>query len=156
MRKVKVLIADDIKAIAEYNKKIVSQNENIDVIAIAENGQEEYDIIMNFRPDLVITDNKMPKMNGIDVIEKIVNSDLTIKPQFILITADLDRYLYKKCKELNVLQVMRKPIKEEILLDTIDRFISSSRNAKFDKNENIKDKKRSFISKIFEKYKKVE
>ncbi len=95
-------------------------------------------------------------MNGIDVIEKIVNSDLTIKPQFILITADLDRYLYKKCKELNVLQVMRKPIREEILLDTIDRFINSSRKAKFDKNENTKAKKRSFISMIFKKYKKVE
>ncbi len=61
MRKVKVLIADDIKAIAECNKKIVSQNENIDVIAIANNGQEEYDIIMNFRPDLVITDNQCLK-----------------------------------------------------------------------------------------------
>lgn len=65
--KVKVIIADDIDIIAKSNKKIAMDNPNIEVIGIALNGKELYDMILKLKPDLVITDNKMPAINGIDV-----------------------------------------------------------------------------------------
>ena len=71
MKKFKVLIADDIEIIAQTNKNIAEKNESVEVIGLAYNGQEEYDLIMERNPDLVITDNQMPEMNGIDVIECI-------------------------------------------------------------------------------------
>ena len=65
-QKIKILIADDINKIAEDNKNIVSQNENVEIVGIASNGQEEMEMILEFTPDLVITDNKMPIINGIE------------------------------------------------------------------------------------------
>ena len=73
MKKLKVLIADDIDVITEGNKKIVEKNSNIEVIGIANDGNEEYELILKLKPDIVVTDNQMPKMNGIEVIEKILN-----------------------------------------------------------------------------------
>lgn len=87
-QKIKILIADDINKIAEDNKNIVSQNENVEIVGIASNGQEEMEMILEFTPDLVITDNKMPIINGIEVIEKINATELNDKPDFILFTGD--------------------------------------------------------------------
>mgnify|MGYP006072305497 CR=1 FL=1 len=64
MEKIKIIIADDIQAIVESNKRIVASFDNVEVIGTAYIGQDEYDMIINLQPDLVITDNQMPIMNG--------------------------------------------------------------------------------------------
>ena len=46
MRKLKVLIADDVEIIAKTNQQIVEKNEEIEVIGLAYDGQEEYDMIL--------------------------------------------------------------------------------------------------------------
>ena len=59
MRKLKVLIADDVEIIAKANQQIVEKNEEIEVIGLAYDGQEEYDMILELKPDIVISDNQM-------------------------------------------------------------------------------------------------
>ena len=121
--KIKVIIADDINKIAEDNKNIVSQNENVEIVGIASNGQEEMEMILEFTPDLVITDNKMPIMNGIEVIEKINATELNDKPDFILFTGDYSSELNKKCRELGVYMILDKLTGKENLLGAIDDYI---------------------------------
>lgn len=122
-QKIKILIADDINKIAEDNKNIVSQNENVEIVGIASNGQEEMEMILKFNPDLVITDNKMPIMNGIEVIEKINATELNDKPDFILFTGDYSSELNKKCRELGVYMILDKLTGKENLLGAIDDYI---------------------------------
>lgn len=122
-QKIKILIVDDINKIAEDNKNIVSQNENVEIVGIASNGQEEMEMILEFTPDLVITDNKMPIMNGIEVIEKINATELNDKPDFILFTGDYSSELNKKCRELGVYMILDKLTGKENLLGAIDDYI---------------------------------
>lgn len=122
-QKIKILIADDINKIAEDNKNIVSQNENVEIVGIASNGQEEMEMILEFTPDLVITDNKMPIINGIEVIEKINATELNDKPDFILFTGDYSSELNKKCRELGVYMILDKLTGKENLLGALDDYI---------------------------------
>lgn len=122
-QKIKILIADDINKIAEDNKNIVSQNENVEIVGIASNGQEEMEMILEFTPDLVITDNKMPIINGIEVIEKINATELNDKPDFILFTGDYSSELNKKCRELGLYMILDKLTGKENLLGAIDDYI---------------------------------
>lgn len=122
-KNVKILIADDINKIAEDNKNIISQNENVEILGIASNGQKEMEMILKFHPDLVITDNKMPIMNGIEVIEKISKMKLDNKPDFILFTGDYSPELNKKCRELGVYMILDKLTGKENLLSIIDDYI---------------------------------
>lgn len=122
MEKLKVVIADDMQVIAENNKRIATLFDNIEVVGIANNGQEEYDMIMELKPDLVITDNQMPLMNGVDVIEKIVNSSISNKPQFILVTGDTGEVV-RKAYNLGVLRVVSKMSSERELKYAIEEYL---------------------------------
>ena len=153
MEKIKVLIADDVQVIAESNKKIAQTFENIEVLGIAKNGQEEYNMIEELMPDLVITDNKMPVMNGIEVIEKINKSSISKKPKFILVTADLGREFVNKAYKLGVLNVVGKMSSENALKYAIEEFLYLQNTNESDIIEKHQVKKESFFEKILKKIK---
>lgn len=147
MEKIKVLIADDMQMIAETIKNIVLKNENFEVVGIAANGKEELDMIYSLKPDIVFTDNQMPEMNGIDVIENIYKSNLELKPKFILVTGDTYRELYNKCAELDVITVLNKPISSDrisYVLDDISSMEESS-NETIETKDNITSKNNNSI-----------
>ena len=153
MEKIKVLIADDVQVIAESNKKIAQAFENIEVLGIAKNGQEEYNMIEELMPDLVITDNKMPVMNGIEVIEKINNSSISKKPKFILVTADLGNEFVNNAYSLGVLNVVGKMSSENALKYAIEEFLYLQNTNESDIIEKHQVKKESFFEKILKKIK---
>ena len=167
MRILKVVIADDMQVIAKTYFNIVAGHQSYKVVGIANNGQEEYDLIMERNPDLVITDNQMPEMNGIDVIEKIYNSDLAYKPKFILITGDTGREILDKCNQFDVFKMINKPVRDDVLTYTLDEVCEAIKaenpeyfnyNNKFDYekwkdkyyNKEIVDLKKHLSEKDFE------
>lgn len=127
----KVLIADDAEIIAKTIKNVLTEDDRLEILEIANNGTEEYEKIIELKPDLVITDNQMPGLNGIDVIEKIYNSDIQDKPTFIMITGDaFNPELRNKANEFNVFRIIRKPIDDELLKEAIEEFIIEKENEK--------------------------
>ena len=157
-KKIKVIIADDIQKIAEMNKEIAMRNDNIEVIGIAYNGKEELDMILKLNPNLVITDNKMPEMTGLEVIEQIKNSNIENKPDFILVTGDSGLELNKKCMELGVFSIVNKLLGERDLMYSIEEYLENTNmQIKTEReNSNLKEDKikKGILSKIIEKVKK--
>ena len=116
MRKLRVIIADDEPMIIEKYRQIVSKRDDFEIIGLASNGDEEKKLIFELNPDVVITDNQMPILNGIDVIEQINNSDLVYKPKFIIITGDARNLEFlNKCEKEKVTNVLRKPCPYDML-----------------------------------------
>ncbi len=151
-KKTKILIADDMKKIAEDNKNIVSQNVDIEIVGMAFNGQEELKMILELEPDLVITDNKMPLMNGIDVVKEINSLKLNNKLDFILITGDLSAELNNKCREEGVYMILDKLTAREKLLSVVNDYSMSNRTS-----NNMKSNqtfKLGFLEKMRKKLKK--
>ena len=147
MRKLRIIIAEDEPIILEMYKNIVGKREDYEVIGTATNGKEEEELIYTTKPDVVITDNQMPKQNGIDVIEKVYNSDLVYKPKFILITGDYrDRDFLDKCEKLQVERVMGKPV-------NYDSFSEGWREMYM--NKEIVDLKKYFTNEEFDLFRKL-
>lgn len=152
MEKLKVVIADDMQVIAENNKRIATLFDNIEVVGIANNGQEEYDMIMELKPDLVITDNQMPLMNGVDVIEKIVNSSISNKPQFILVTGDTGEVV-RKAYNLGVLRVVSKMSSERELKYAIEEYLYLQNTNESDIIKKQQEKSKGFFEKLAKRLK---
>ena len=169
MRKLRIIIAEDEPIILEMYKNIVGKREDYEIIGTATNGKEEEELIYTTKPDVVITDNQMPIQNGIDVIEKVYNSDLVYKPKFILITGDYrDRNFLDKCERLQVERVMGKPVNYDsldflltdlkvIIEDETPSFVGKNSEGwrEMYKNKEIVDLKKYFTNEEFDLFRKL-
>ena len=169
MRKLRIIIAEDEPIILEMYKNIVGKREDYEIIGTATNGKEEEELIYTTKPDVVITDNQMPIQNGIDVIEKIYNSDLVYKPKFILITGDYrDRSFLDKCERLQVERVMGKPVNYDsldflltdlkvIIEDETPSFVGKNSEGwrEMYMNKEIVDLKKYFTNEEFDLFRKL-
>lgn len=71
MKKIKILIADDHSIIRSGLRMLFRSNAEFSVIAEAENGEEALEKIALHKPDIVILDISMPKINGIEATRVI-------------------------------------------------------------------------------------
>lgn len=75
--KIRVLLVDDSQLFREVAAKLISHDDRIEVIATAGDPYEARDKIIEYKPDVMVLDIEMPKMNGIKFLEKLI-------PQFPL------------------------------------------------------------------------
>lgn len=76
---IKVLLADDHQIIIDGLRYILDQEETVEVVGEASNGQEVLDKLKNRKVDIVILDINMPILDGIDTMIKIRQSYPDIK-----------------------------------------------------------------------------
>lgn len=102
----------------------------------ATNGQEGLELYNKIKPDLIITDIQMPKMNGLDMIKEINNKKIPI----IITTAFSDIDYFLKAIELNVNKFIIKPINLMELVKSIQECIYNDviRDKLFEKENLLK------------------
>lgn len=64
MKKIRVLIADDIMILRQGLKAVLEQDQDIEVVALAENGRQAFEKCAVFQPDVVLMDMRMPDYDG--------------------------------------------------------------------------------------------
>jgi len=86
---IKILIADDHDIIRQGLKRIISFEEDMKIVAEAENGERALKLINQHELDVVLLDCNMPLINGIEVLESIKKQGDKIK--VIMLTVENDR-----------------------------------------------------------------
>lgn len=69
---IRVLIADDSKTFVELLSSILASAADIKIIAIANDGKDAIELVNQLKPDFIIMDIMMPRMDGISAIKKIM------------------------------------------------------------------------------------
>ncbi len=125
---INVLIVDDKPSVYIGLKKLIPWSElDAQVIGVAGNGKEAFDFIMENQPDVVITDVRMPIMDGLELCRKIHE---TMPHIFTIILSAYDDFSYaKEAIQYGVTDYVLKPIdydKIHALTEKI-RYISQRR-----------------------------
>lgn len=68
---IRVMIVDDQKIFREGLKMIISQDTEINVVGLCEQGQEALEMIPIYKPDIILMDIQMPVMNGVETVKRI-------------------------------------------------------------------------------------
>ena len=84
MSKLNVAIADDNERILRLLGEIVSEDEELQVVGTAKDGEEAYKLIKEKEPDVVLLDLVMPKLDGLGVLDKVQNDNSIQKQPFVV------------------------------------------------------------------------
>ena len=120
--KYRLVIADDENKIIQLIKQLGHWEElNIEIVDECTNGRTAYESIREKKPDLVLSDIKMPVYDGIELIQKL--RDEGIDPFFILLSGYRHFEYARSAIQLNVIDYLLKPIDEEQLNRTLKRAL---------------------------------
>lgn len=118
----KVLLADDERIILDGISSMIEWSSfETSLIGAAQNGIDAYRLIMEERPDIVISDIKMPGMGGLELIEKVSRDYPSIR--FILLTGFGQFEYAKKAMSYGVRHYLLKPCNESHIIDSLQSVI---------------------------------
>jgi response regulator NasT len=114
--KPRVVIAED-EALIRLDLAEMLGEEGYDVVGQAGDGQRAVELVEVHRPDLVVLDVKMPKLDGITAAERI--AEQRIAPVVIL-TAFSQRDLVERAREAGAMAYLVKPFEKRDLVPAIE------------------------------------
>lgn len=115
------------------------------IIGEAENGLEALDIVERYNPDVIITDIRMPFMDGIDLAKAVREINPITKIVFLTGFNDFD-YAISAIK-LNVIEYLSKPITAEKMKDTLTS-IKQKLDEENDSMRNIESLRQNYIESL--------
>ncbi len=130
-----LLVDDEIFARQGLRNLIDWASCGFEVIDEAGNGEDALDIIQKSKPDLVITDIRMPVLDGMELI-RLTIQEQSHKPSFIIISGYDDFKYAQQAVRFGVHDFILKPIDEHVLESTLrqlhEKFIRE-KSARFEK-----------------------
>ena len=123
-KKVTILTVEDDASMRELLKKVLEKNDYR--VLEAKDGKEALALVKN-HPEisLVLSDIRMPKMNGMSLLEKIVDSKSKLK--VILITAFGEVEQYLDAMNTGAFEYLNKPFENQELLDVVKRALETEK-----------------------------
>jgi DNA-binding NarL/FixJ family response regulator len=96
MSATKVLIVDDQGLVRDGFRMILEAQPDLEVVGEAANGVDAVTAARQFRPDVVLMDIRMPRMDGLEASRAILKADAGQRPKIVILTTfDLDDYVYE-------------------------------------------------------------
>ena len=117
----KVLLVEDEKNI------ILGVRTCLDAVGyrvhVEEDGEQALEYIQTRKPDLVLLDLMLPKVDGFEVLKKVKQDDSTKNIPVIVLTAKVSQEDQKRAQDLGADFYMTKPFRPQELWDKIKEFL---------------------------------
>ena len=107
------------------------------IVGEAANGEEGKELALRLAPDIVVTDVKMPRMDGVEMIQKL--KEAGCKSEFIILTAYSDFKYAQSALRLGVKDYLLKPLKEGDLEHSIQNILKPRQESGTDHNADADD-----------------
>lgn len=92
---IRVLVADDQELVRHGFVTLINSEPDLTVVGQAEDGSEAIDLAHSTRPDVILMDVRMPRLDGIAATKRIRDDDRLLGARVLVLTTfDLDSYVY--------------------------------------------------------------
>ena len=121
--KKKILSVDDspsVRKLVEYTLKSKGFQ-----VASAEDGVAALEIMANEKFDAIVLDINMPRMNGLEFLEKVKSNDAYASIPVIMLTTEGQEEDQDKALDLGATAYIVKPFKPTLLLRIVDKTLAS-------------------------------
>ncbi|SER50635.1 two-component system, response regulator YesN [Gracilibacillus ureilyticus] len=117
----KVFLVDDDVFVRKGIQTLIDwESYGFEVCGEADNGEDALELIHQLHPDLVVTDIRMPVLDGLALIERVMD-ELLQPPSFIVISGYNDFEYAQRALRFGVQDFLLKPVDQEEIHDTLKR-----------------------------------
>lgn len=121
--KIRVLVADDNVAFGMIITEYLEDQSDIEVTARVENGEEAIEMIDKTKPDIVVLDIIMPRLDGLGVLMKYKDMEASQKPLFIILSAVGQDTITQQALSLGAIYYIVKPFDLSVLVERVRELI---------------------------------
>ena len=115
--KVRILIADSNQDFCSLLTDLISAEKDMDVVAAADNGLDALALITELKPDLVLLDLVLTKLDGLEVLRRLPETG--VRPHVIILSGFVNNKVVADCSNMGVDYFMPKPCDTSALLSRI-------------------------------------
>ncbi|MDR6881863.1 response regulator [Bacillus sp. 3255] len=116
-----VLVAEDEFWIRNQVIELVDKTQGFKVIGAAQDGEEAWKLINEQWPDILITDIMMPQMDGLALLKRIYEYNLSISP---IIISGYDNFSYaQQAIRFGISEYLLKPLSEDKIKDALEQSV---------------------------------
>jgi response regulator NasT len=119
--RLRTLLVDDVEDIRALLRILMEQDGRFDVVAEAADGEEAVAVARQHRPDLVIMDVQMPKLDGIAAASQIAGERIA---PVVMLTAFSQRDLVERARDAGAMAYLVKPFTITDLVPAIEMAVS--------------------------------
>lgn len=116
-KEVTLLYVEDDESIRPIFERVLKRK--MKKLFVACDGLEGYEMFKEFKPDMILTDIKMPKMNGLEMAKKIRETNQHIP--IIILSAHSEGDFFLEAIEIGISGYLVKPIDKEKLFNLLER-----------------------------------
>jgi len=153
-KKLRVLIADDVRATRRNTRLMLAEHENVDVVAIASNGEDAVMLAKTHQPDIVVLDINMPRMDGLTAYQKMTE----FYPEIgcIIISAEKDEGSFREAMIVGAREYLVKPFTVDELFEAVDRVgkIVLKTRASAEQQAQIRSEHKVYLKQLAHEYAK--
>lgn len=120
-KKYTILYIEDDEGVRTINSRFL--NRMFNELYEAKDGEEGYELYKKYHPDIILTDIKMPKLDGISLAKKIRQKDKTTK--IIISTAFSEKPYLMDAIELNLEKYIIKPLTSRNLMPALSKAVEA-------------------------------
>ncbi len=117
MKQINVLLADNCSEFTKLFSDYLSLNPNINIVGITADGAETVELLRQTRPDVLLLDLVMPRVDGLEVLRRI--SSEKERPKVLVVSALGSEEVTKRALELGADFFFIKPLNLEAVLSKI-------------------------------------
>ena len=114
-KEIKIIIADDNRNLCQMLQNYLQGQEDLNIVGVAYDGLEAWELIQTQEPDLIMIDLVMPNLDGLGVLERINALTTMTRPKIIMLTAFGQESLTHQAMMLGVDYFILKPFDLDIL-----------------------------------------
>ncbi len=125
---IQVLLADDNREFTNMLADYISNQQDMEVVGIAFNGEEVLKTIegLSELPDVLILDIIMPHLDGLGVLERLRDMNLTPSPKIIMLTAFGQENITQRAVQLGASYYILKPFDMEVLVNRVRQLVGTN------------------------------
>ena len=118
-KKITVLIADDNSEFSATLAGYINAEEDLELVGMARDGVDAFDMIKNLEPDIVLLDVIMPRLDGLGVLERLEENNIKKMPMCIMLSAVGQDKITQKAINLGAQYYIVKPFEISVLIKRI-------------------------------------